>query len=106
MAAWRTTWASGPCSGKALNAGPTRSGKDDVPKYGFPRPAGSCGVIEFYLIEVKFNALKDPAERTYFKRLPTSFSLPSEEVDKLRQAAGRILNESRDFKRLLGDLQR
>jgi NTE family protein len=66
---------------------------------------GSCGDIEFYLIEVKFDALKDPAERTYFKRLPTSFSLPSEEVDRLRQAAGRILNESRDFKRLIGDLQ-
>ena len=66
---------------------------------------GSCGDIEFYLIEVKFDALKDSAERTYFKRLPTSFSLPSEEVDKLRQAAGRILNESRDFKRMLGDLE-
>jgi NTE family protein len=66
---------------------------------------GSCGDIEFYLVEVKFDALKDPAERTYFKRLPTSFSLPSEEVDKLRQAAGRILNDSRDFKRLLRDLQ-
>jgi len=61
--------------------------------------AGSCGV------EVKFDALKDPAERTYCKRLPTSFSLPAEEVDKLRQAAGRILNESRDFKRLLRDLE-
>jgi NTE family protein len=66
---------------------------------------GSCGDIEFYLVEVKFDALKDPAERTYFKRLPTSFSLPSEEVDKLREAAGRILNDSRDFKRLLRDLQ-
>ena len=38
---------------------------------------GSCGDIEFYLVEVKFDALKDPAERTYYKRLPTSFSLPS-----------------------------
>ena len=66
---------------------------------------GSCGDIEFYLVEVKFDALKDPAERTYFKRLPTSFSLPSEEVDKLRQAAGRILKDSRDFQRLLRDLQ-
>jgi NTE family protein len=49
--------------------------------------------------------LKDPTERTYFKLLPTSFSLPSEEEDKLRQAAGRILKDSRDFQRLLGDLQ-
>jgi len=66
---------------------------------------GSCGDIEFYLVEVKFDALKDPVERTYFKRLPTSFYLPSEEVDKLRQAAGRILHNSRDFQQLLQDLQ-
>lgn len=66
---------------------------------------GSCGDIEFYAVEVKFDALKDPAERTYFKRLPTSFSLPAEEVDKLRQAAGRILNDSSEFNRLLRDLQ-
>ena len=56
-------------------------------------------------MEVKFDALKDPAERTYFKRLPTSFSLPPEDVDKLRQVAGRILNDSSEFKRLLRDLQ-
>ena len=66
---------------------------------------GSCGDIDFYLVEVKFDALKDPAERTYFKRLPTSFSLPPEDVDKLRQVAGRILNDSGEFKRLLRDLQ-
>lgn len=66
---------------------------------------GACGDIEFYLVEVKFDALQDPAERTYFKRLPTSFSLPDEEVDKLRQAARRILSNSRDFHRLLRDLQ-
>lgn len=62
---------------------------------------GSCGDIEFYLVEVKFDALKDRIERSYFKRLPISFYLPSEEVDKLRQTAGRILNDSSDFKRLL-----
>ncbi len=66
---------------------------------------GACGDIDFYLMEVKFDALPDEAERSYFKRLPTSFYLPAEEVDKLRQAAGRILSNSRDFKRLLQDLQ-
>jgi NTE family protein len=65
---------------------------------------GSCGDIEFYVVEVKFDALQDPAERTYFKRLPTSFALPAEEVDKLRQAARRILENSRDFQKLVRDL--
>jgi len=31
---------------------------------------GSCGDIQFYVIEVKFDALKDEEERLYFMRLP------------------------------------
>ena len=42
---------------------------------------GSCGDIEFYLVQVRFDALDDEAERSYFKRLPTSFALKPEEVD-------------------------
>jgi NTE family protein len=66
---------------------------------------GSCGDIRFYVIEVEFAALKDETERNYFGRLRTSFSLASEEVDKIRDAAHRILIESEEFKRLLGDLR-
>jgi NTE family protein len=67
---------------------------------------GGCGDIEFYLIEVKFDALKDRAERAYFKGLPTTFELSSEEVDKLHEAAGRLVAESPEFQRLLQDLSR
>lgn len=66
---------------------------------------GACGDIKFYLIEVKFDALKDEDERSYFKQLPTSFKLSDEVVDELRETAGRILNESKEFKRLLRDLK-
>ncbi len=66
---------------------------------------GSCGDIEFYLVQVRFDALDDEVERTFFKRLPTSFVLKPEEVDKLRDAAGRILTGSKDFQRLLQDLR-
>ncbi len=66
----------------------------------------SCGDIQFYVVEVKFDALRDEAERWYFKRLSTSFKLEPEEVDNLRAAAGRILSESREFQRLLRDLRR
>jgi NTE family protein len=65
---------------------------------------GSCGDIQFYVIEVKFDALKNEEERVYFMRLPTSFKLSPEEVDKLRDAAHRILAESHEFQRLLKDL--
>ncbi|MEW5925827.1 MAG: hypothetical protein AB1746_17740 [Candidatus Zixiibacteriota bacterium] len=65
---------------------------------------GTCGDIKFYLIEVKFDALRDEAEREYFKSLPTSFKLKSEEVDKLRDVAHRILGQSAEFRQLLDDL--
>lgn len=66
---------------------------------------GACGDIQFYLIEVKFDALPDEEERTYFTKLPTSFKLSDEEVDKLRDAAHRILTQSEAFQRLLRDLK-
>ena len=66
---------------------------------------GSCGDIEFYLVQVKFDAMNNETERTYFKRLPTSFVLKPDEVDKLRDAARRILTESKEFQRLLQDLR-
>ncbi len=66
---------------------------------------GSCGDIQFYVVEVKFDALKDETERIHFKRLPTAFKLVPEEVDKSRDAARRILAESGEFQRLLLDLR-
>lgn len=66
---------------------------------------GSCGDIEFYLVQVRFDVLNDEAERRFLKRLPTSFVLKPEEVDGLRHAARRILSDSKDFQRLLRDLQ-
>jgi NTE family protein len=57
------------------------------------------------VVEVRFDALKDEAERDYFGKLPTSFNLASEQVDRIRDAAHRILVESEEFKRLLGDLK-
>ena len=66
---------------------------------------GSCGDINFYVVEVKFDALRDETERMYFKRFPTSFKLAPEKVDQLRDVAHRILVESAEFQRLLRDLR-
>ena len=66
---------------------------------------GACGDIRFYLIEVKFDALQDEEEREYFKSLSTSFKLKSEVVDKLRDAAHRILSKSKEFQRFINDLR-
>jgi NTE family protein len=67
--------------------------------------SGSCGDIKIYLIEVNFDSVKDHKERLYFKRLPTSFKLTSDQVDKLRGVAHRIMAESPDFQGLLNDLK-
>jgi DNA-binding NtrC family response regulator len=47
----------------------------------------------------------DEAERTYFNRLFTSFVLKSEELDQLRDAARRILGQSKEYQRLIQDLR-
>jgi NTE family protein len=60
--------------------------------------------IDLYAIDVSFSQLKDQAELDYLNDLTTSFTLPDEAVDRLRAAAGRILLESPDFKRLLKEV--
>lgn len=56
-----------------------------------------------FAIDVSFAALKDTdrAEFDYLNAQPTSFVLPPEAVDRLRAAAGRIIADSPQFKRLL-----
>jgi NTE family protein len=56
-----------------------------------------------YAIDVSFAALADEAEVDYLNRQPTSFTLPDEAVDRLRAAAGRIIEASPEFRRLLKD---
>ncbi len=54
---------------------------------------------------VKFNALKDEKKRSYYKQLPTSFKLSDNQVDELRDAAHRILLQSKEFSRPLSGLE-
>lgn len=57
-----------------------------------------------YFAQVTFDNLKDPAERHYFKQVKTRLTLPKEQVDRLREVAGRLLREAPAFRRLLVDL--
>jgi len=66
---------------------------------------GSCGDIQFYVVEVKFDALRDETERMHFKRLPTAFKLRPEQVDELRNVAHRLLVNSEEYQSLLRDLK-
>ena len=60
--------------------------------------------VDIYSIDISFAALKDKSEFAYLNELPTTFSLPDESVDRLRAAAGTIINDSAEFQRLLNDI--
>ena len=50
--------------------------------------------VSIEVVDVTFDAIRDPKEREYFMNLPTSFVLPAEDVDRLREVAGRLLRQS------------
>jgi NTE family protein len=66
---------------------------------------GACGDIQFYLIEIKFDNVRDKDLRRHFKRFPTSFKLDPIEVDQLRAIAKKLLEESPEYQRLLKNLR-
>lgn len=51
-----------------------------------------------------FDAISDPTERGYFISLPTSFVLGSEDVDRLREVAGRLLRQSSEYAAIGGEM--
>lgn len=57
--------------------------------------------VDMRVLNVSFDAIPDPQEREYFMNLPTSFVLPPEAVDRLREIAGRLLRESVDYRSLV-----
>jgi NTE family protein len=59
---------------------------------------------EIFAIDVSFAALADPVERAYLNQQPTSFVLPPEAVDRLRKAAGTIIQAAPEFQRVLKDV--
>ena len=61
--------------------------------------------FDFYLVEVTFDAIKDPDERNFFRGIPTSYALPAETVDQLRALGPRLIGKSEDYQRLLHDLR-
>ncbi len=60
--------------------------------------------IDLNVLDVSFDAIPDPEERAYFMNLPTSFALPDEAVDRLRDVAGRLLRQSAEYELVLRDL--
>jgi NTE family protein len=57
--------------------------------------------ISLQVIDVSFDAINEPKERTYFMNLPTSFVLPAEDIDRLRDVAGELLRQSADYQAIV-----
>lgn len=60
---------------------------------------------DYYFIEVGFDAIANTSERSFFRSLMTTFTLPDSTIDRLVAAGGTILRDSPEFKRLLTDLK-
>jgi NTE family protein len=61
--------------------------------------------IRFYPVIVSFADLTNANERAYFLNQPTSFYLPDQAVDRLKEVGGRLLRQSATFKDFLKDLK-
>jgi NTE family protein len=58
-----------------------------------------------YFILLNFEDIQDPKRLEYFNRIPTSFHLEDEQVDRLIEVGGELLRNNPEFRRLLSDLQ-
>jgi len=56
-------------------------------------------------IERVFDDIPDESEREHLKSMPTSFKLDDDTVNNLREIAGRLLNQSKVYQRLLRDVK-
>ena len=60
--------------------------------------------VNTYFIELKFEDIPDSNARHIFNNMATSFSLPDDKVDLLYKAGRELLKDSKEFQRLLQNL--
>jgi len=91
LAEWQRESYAEAC-GTAASPGKGASGKTS---------GAECKGVDFHFIEVNFSEHPDPQERDYLKRLPTSFVLSNEAVDRLIAAGRLVLKNNSEYQRLL-----
>ena len=60
--------------------------------------------IKTYFIRVSLDDLREPQQRAFFNRIPTSFALSAEQVDRLTAAGRSLLLKNPEYQRLISDL--
>jgi len=57
-----------------------------------------CDKFDVDLVELTFERVRDPQEREYLDRVPTAFTLSSEQIIRLRRAAKLLVDESPELR--------
>ena len=65
-----------------------------------------CDKFDVDLVELSFERVKDVAERTYLDRVPTTFTLSTDEVNRLRNAAHLLVTESPELRHFIEESAR
>jgi NTE family protein len=60
-----------------------------------------CDKFDIDLVELSFDRVKDSTEREYLDRVPTAFTLSSEQIIRLRRAAHQLVDESPELRSFL-----
>jgi NTE family protein len=60
-----------------------------------------CDKFDVDLVELSFDRIEEVSEREYLDRVPTAFTLSSEEIIRLRRAAHTLVEESPELRRFL-----
>ena len=60
--------------------------------------------VTVYNVKVELRNILNPEDQSFFNRIPTSFSLSEEQVDRLIEAGRELLRNNPDYQRLLADL--
>lgn len=69
-------------------------------------PIPDCDKFDVDLVELSFDRVRDPAEREFLDRVPTAFTLSTEEIIRLRRAAHTLVEESPDLRHFLDESAR
>lgn len=65
-----------------------------------------CDRFDVDLVELSFERFKDPDEREYLDRVPTTFTLSAEQITRVRRAAHLLVEESAELKTFLAESAR
>ena len=64
----------------------------------------SAPKVALDVVDISFDAIPDPEERADLMNLPTTFALPAEDIDRLREAAGRLMRQSAEFQSIVNKM--